>query len=209
MSETPTILSDDLAALKINRSRKKRRVSPWIWVVLLGVVTIVFLAPQILRGLQDVEVTVATAVNLSATTGKPVDGSPELTAAGYVVADRQSVLAAKFTGRLARLNVAEADFVKKGDIIAEIDHNELDATIEQAVAEVAEAAAEVQRLSKLASQAEAELVAAKAPLRTLDAEIKQYEILLTDARRRLEIDINLLQTGITRLHKKKNAYCSP
>ena len=192
MSETPMILSDDLAALKINRSRKKRRVSPWIWVVLLGIVTIVFLAPQILRGLQDVEVTVATAVNLSATTGKPVDGSPELTAAGYVVADRQSVLAAKFTGRLARLNVAEADFVKKGDIIAEIDHSELDATIVQAEAEVAEAAAEVQRLSKLTSQAEAELAAAKAPLRTLDAEIKQYEILLTDARRRLEIDINLL-----------------
>jgi multidrug efflux pump subunit AcrA (membrane-fusion protein) len=71
------------------------------------------------------------------------DCLPELTAAGYVVADRQSVLATKFTGRLAKLNVAEAEFVKKGDVVAELDHSELDATIAQAEAEVAEAAAEV------------------------------------------------------------------
>jgi HlyD family secretion protein len=191
MSETTTKKSDDLAALKINRSRKMRRVSLWIWVVLIAVVAIVFLATPLLQGLQVVDVKVATAVNMSATTGKPIDGSPELTAAGYVVADRQSVLAAKFTGRLARLNVSEADFVKKGDVIAEIDHKELDATIVQAEAEMAEAAAEVQRLSKLTAQAEAELAAAKAPLRTIDAENKQYEILLADARRRLEIDLNL------------------
>ena len=120
-----------------------------------------------------------------------MDGSPELTAAGYVVADRQSVLATKFTGRLAKLNVAEAEFVKKGDVVAEIDHSELDATIAQAEAEVAEAAAEVQRLTKLAAQAEAELAAAEAPLETLDAENKQYEILLADAQRRLDRDEKL------------------
>ena len=56
---------------------------------------------------------------------------------------------------------------------------------------MAEAAAEVQRLTKLAAQAEAELAAAKAPLQTLDAENKQYEILLADAQRRLELDEKL------------------
>ncbi len=192
MCEATTISSDGLAALRIDRSRKRRRVSPWIWVVLLAVVAVAALAPRLLRGLQVVEVTVAPAVKLSAATGEPVDGSPELTAAGYVVADRQSVLAAKFVGRLARLNVSEAEFVEKGVVVAEIDHSELDATIVQAEAEVAEAAAEVERLSKLADQATAELAAAKAPLRTLDAENKQYEILLADARRRLEIDEKLV-----------------
>ena len=103
-----------------------------------------------MRGLQVAEVSVAPAVRISAATGEAADGSPELTAAGYVVADRQSVLAAKFTGRLAKLNVAEAEFVKQGDIVAELDHSELDATIAQAEAEVAETAAEVQRLDKLA-----------------------------------------------------------
>ena len=192
MSEAATISSDGLAALKIDRSRKRRRVSPWIWVVLLAVVALVLLAPSLLRGLLVVEVTVAPAVKLSAATGKPVDGSPELTAAGYVVADRQSVLAAKFNGRLARLNVSEAEFVKKDAVVAEIDHKELDAMIVQAEAEVAEAVAEVQRLSQLTVQAEAELVLARAPLQTLDAENKQYEIVLADARRRLAVDEKLL-----------------
>ena len=183
--------SDGLAALKIDRSRRRRRVSPWVGVVLVVVFAGAVLSPRLMRGLQVAEVGVAPAVRISAATGDAADGSPELTAAGYVVADRQSVLAAKFTGRLAKLNVAEAEFVKQGDIVAELDHSELDATIAQAEAEVAEAAAEVQRLARLADQAEAELAAAEAPLQTLAAENKQYEILLADAQRRLERDEKL------------------
>jgi RND family efflux transporter MFP subunit len=179
--------SDDLAALRIDRSRKRRRVSPWLWIGIIAVVGVAVLSPRLVRGWQTVEVGVASAVRLSAASGETADGSPELTAAGYVVADRQSVLAAKFTGRLAKLNVAEADFVKKGVIVAEIDHSELDASIVQAEAEVGETAAEVQRLNKLADQADAELAAAEAPLETFIAENKQYEILLADAKRRLAL----------------------
>lgn len=180
-----------LAALKIDRSRNRRRVSPWVWVVLVVVFAGAVLSPRLMRALQVAEVSVAPAVRISAAAGEPADGSPELTAAGYVVADRQSVLAAKFTGRLAKLNVAEADFVKKGTIVAELDHSELDATIAQAEAEVGEAAAEVKRLTELAVQAEAELAAAESPVQTLVAENKQYEIQLADAKRRLERDEKL------------------
>ena len=160
--------SDGLAALRIDRSRRRRRVSPWVWVVLVAVFALAGLSPRLLRGLQVAEVRIASATRTSAVTGEVLDGNPDLTAAGYVVADRQSVLATKFTGRLAKLNVAEAEFVKKGDVVAELDHAELDATIAQAQAEVAEAVAEVERLTKLAAQAEAELAAAESPLATLD-----------------------------------------
>lgn len=183
--------SNGLAALRIDRTRRRRRWSPWVWVVLVAIFAVGVLAPRLMQALQVAEVGVASAVRISATTGEAEDGSPELTAAGYVVADRQSVLAAKFTGRLAKLNVAEAEFVKKGDIVAELDHAELDAAIAQAEAEVAEAAAEVQRLARLADQAEAEIAAAEAPLQTLVAENKQYEILLADAQRRLDRDEKL------------------
>ena len=183
--------SDGLAALRIDRSRRRRRVSPWVWVVLIVVFALAVLSPRLMRGLRVVEVSVVPAVRISAVTGEALDGNPELTAAGYVVADRQSVLASKFTGRLAKLNVAEAEFVKKGDVVAELDHAELDATIAQAEAEVAEAVAEVYRLTKLADQADAELAAAQSPLQTLAAENKQYEILLADAKRRLERDEKL------------------
>ena len=182
--------SGGLAALRIDRTRRRRRVSPWIWVVLVAIFAVGVLAPRLIQGLQPVKVDVVRAVRVSAA-GEATEGSPELTAAGYVVADRQSVLAAKFTGRLAKLNVAEAEFVKKGDVIAELDHSELDATIAQAEAEVAEAAAEVERLARLADQADAELAAAKAPLQTLIAENKQYEILRVDAQRRLARDEKL------------------
>ena len=91
--------SDGLAALKIDRSRRRRRVSPWVWVVLVVVFAGAVLSPRLMRGLQVAEVSVAPAARISAAAGEAADGSPELTAAGYVVADRQSVLAAKFTGR--------------------------------------------------------------------------------------------------------------
>ena len=179
--------SDSLAALRIDRSRKRRRVPPWVWVAVPAVAAVIVLAPRLFGSWGVADVAVAAAVKVSAG-GEAADGSPELTAAGYVVADRQSVLAAKFTGRLAKLNVAEAEFVKKGAIVAELDHSELDAMIAQSEAEVGEAAAEAQRLSKLVAQAEAELAAAQSPLSTLDAENKQYEILLADALRRLRLD---------------------
>ncbi len=185
------VSSDSLAELKIDRSRYRRRVSPWIWVLVLGAPAVGILAPRVIGGLGVAEVAVASAVRISAATGE--DGSPELTAAGYVVADRQSVLAAKFTGRLAKLNVAEAQSVEKGEVVAEIDHSELDATIAQAEAEAAQAAAEVQRLTTLAAQAEAELAAAKTAVLTFDAENRQYEILLADARRRLQRDEKLAE----------------
>jgi RND family efflux transporter MFP subunit len=178
---------DGLAALKIDRSRRRRRISPWVWVLGIAVIVGVVLAPQLLMGVRVVEVSVEPAVRVSAATGEAVEGSSELAAAGYVVADRQSVLAAKFTGRLAELKVAEAEFVKKGAVVAEIDHTELDANIAQAEAEVAEAAAEVERLGKLTAQAQAELTAAQSALETLDAENKQYEVLLADAKRRLDL----------------------
>jgi RND family efflux transporter MFP subunit len=191
MSDPAATSAEGLAALKIDRSRKRRRMSPWLWAALVAVLAGAVLAPGAFRAVQVVEVDVASAVRISSSTGAAVEGSPELTAAGYVVADRQSVLATKFTGRLYRLYVAEADFVKKGAMVAEIDHTELDAMIAQAEAERAESAAEVVRLTRLAEQAEAELDAAQGPLKTLDAENKQYEVLLADARRRLERDEKL------------------
>lgn len=124
--------SDGLAAPRIDRSRRKPRLAPWVWLAGPAIVVAVALSPQLVGKMRVVDVRVAPAVRVSAATGEVLDGSPELSAAGYVVADRQSVLATKFTGRLAKLNVAEAESVTKGQVVAEIDHSELDATILEA-----------------------------------------------------------------------------
>jgi len=186
--------SDGLAALRIDRSQRRRRISPWLWIVLVLVVALAGLSPRLIRRVRVVEVEVASAASVPAAAGPSLDGSPVLTAAGYVVADRQSVLAAKFTARLAKLNVAEADFVKKDQVVAELDHAELDAGIVRAQAEVGEVVAEVERLTKVAAQAEAELAAAVLAQETLVTEIDQHRILLDDAVRRLKRDEELAKS---------------
>jgi HlyD family secretion protein len=182
--------SNNLAALKIDRSRRRWRVSPWVWGITLAVAIAAALSPHLLARLQVVEVKVAKAERVSPT-GELLPDTSRLTAAGYVVADRQSVLAAKFTGRLAKLFKVESQDATEGELVAEMDHNELDATIAEAQSEVAVAAAEAQRLRRLVNQAETEIAAAKAALQTFDAENQQYEILRADAQRRLELDEKL------------------
>ena len=191
---------EGLAALKIDRSQRRSAGVPWKW--LIAVLLIVGGAagyPQLSK-LLEVEVGTAPVVKMrggsfapAATTGAgAVKGeSAELTAAGYVVADRQSVLAFKGTGRLAKLNVAESQRVKKGDEIAEIDHHELDAQIRQAEAAQKELHTEVERRRKMVAQSEAEVGAAQMTINTLNAEIAEIKIRVADANRRLEMSKNV------------------
>ena len=181
--------NDDLASLKIDRTRRRGASSVWPWIiVILIVLAAVWLGPQIRRQYFGVEVSVAQVSLISASTGNGAGSGAELNAAGYVVADRQSTLASLGTGLLAKLNVSEAQKVKKGEIIAEIDHHDMDAMKVQTEADRAEAGAEAERLASLVNQAEADMAAAKTPLETLDAQIRELKISLADAQRRYERD---------------------
>lgn len=161
----------------------------WPWVLLVFVALGIYAAPNIAKSFQIAEVTVSPAVKVRAAegeAGKPIGA--ELTAAGYVVADRQSTLAAKVTGRLIKMNVSEADHVKKGFVVAEVDHRELDAGIGQVEAERNEVRAETDRLKKMLAQSEAELAWQETPLATIDSEMREIEITIKDAERRYERD---------------------
>src|ERR1035437_9862418 len=92
---------EGLASLKIDRSRGHSRRFAWRAVWLVGAVAVVALvataAPKWAESYFGVDVAVAKVSYLDA-------GKGELSAAGYVVADRMSVLAFKGTGRLEKLN---------------------------------------------------------------------------------------------------------
>ena len=188
--------ADGLASLKIDRTQRRSRGLPWKWIVVAGVVVAgVAVAPQLSK-FQQVEVVVAPVITLrggALASSKPGEG--EMTAAGYIVADHQSVLAFKGTGRLKKLNVVEAQLVKKGETIAEIDHHELDAQIVQAEVAIMQAAAETNRQRKLAAQALAEIESAKIPERTLDAGIAELKIRVADAQRRLKMTRDVAETN--------------
>ena len=57
-------------------------------------------------------------------------------ASGYVVAQRKAALSSKITGRLAYLGVEEGSRVKKGEVIAILEKDDLEAAVERAKANV-------------------------------------------------------------------------
>ena len=88
----------------------------------------------------------ASAVPIQITTVNWVYPSQTLTdfnASGYVVAQRRASVASKATGRLERLAVQEGSQVKAGDVLAELDNNDLKAEYAQAAAQLAAARADL------------------------------------------------------------------
>lgn len=189
---------EGLASLKIDRSRDRSRQIAWKLILLAVVVAIIVVgiaaAPKLSETYLGTEVSVAHVTYMDA-------GKGELSAAGYVVADRMSVLAFKGTGRLQKLNVVESQSVTPNEIIAEIDHHELDAVIAQSQEDVEESKSEVKRLEALAAQAAADALRAhadvelaKAPLDTLAAEVRELQIKVVDAKRRYDMTKRLAES---------------
>lgn len=181
-----------LSELKIDRAHRRapRRNRLW-WLAGLLLLAGIVAGPRMFDRLMTVKVKTASVTKLTAKPG--MGDAVELTAAGYVVADRQSVVATKLTGRLSKLLVSESQKVKQGELIAEIDHADLDALAGQLKAEQNEASVEASRMRDAAAQAEAQLAAARAPLDTADAVIKEMELKLADAKRKLERDKKVAQ----------------
>ncbi len=57
-----------------------------------------------------------------------------LNASGYVVAQLKAAVSSKATGRIEHLYVEEGKFVKEGEIIAQLENRDLEATLEEAKA---------------------------------------------------------------------------
>jgi HlyD family secretion protein len=201
--------SVELASLRIERTAPaartyRRRRRPWRWLVAVAIGILAVWGGCCL--LVPPEVTVAAAARASMQ-GDAAGG--ELSAAGYIVADRKSTVAAKYTTRLARLLVREAAIVEKGQLLAELDHRELDAAIAEAAAEVARAQAAVEearagttvaeaqtgQARDTAAQVEADVAAAEAASRTAAAAVAEAQVARDDAARRQRLDEALVRAG--------------
>src|SRR6266852_9736225 len=86
------------------------------------------------------EVEIARVTQVVVTRGGSTD-LPVLVASGYVVARHSSDVGVKTGGRIARLRFEEGTRVRKGEIIAEIEHADVDAQLEASRRAVAEAEA--------------------------------------------------------------------
>ena len=128
--------SADLSSLKIDRSSNnnssnKNSNTKKIIVAVALIIILAVLADLGWKKLfsDSVEVKVFTVAKVS-----PSESNAVLTASGYVVAQRKASVASKGTGRLVYLGVVEGDAVKKGQVIARLEDNDIKAQLAQAKA---------------------------------------------------------------------------
>jgi RND family efflux transporter MFP subunit len=135
--------------------RRRRRRWPWIVVALLAVAVGAFvaLAPR------KAEVQASAVM-----TAYPTAQYAQLTASGYVVAQRRAAVSSKATGRLLELRVREGSLVKNGELIARVDAADVMASLQAVQAGVAQADAGLLQAQAGVRQAQVELANAEAEL---------------------------------------------
>lgn len=207
----------DLSRLRIDRDAPPRR--PWaLWLVLaLVVAASVAVYPRARtymaeRSAPEVDVTRATQV--VTTPGGSTD-LPVLVATGYVVARRSSEVGVKTGGRLARLQFEEGTRVRKGEIIAQIEHAEIDAQLEASRRQVAEAEAQLvqshatrdedlrtlerqRALAKEGITTDAALTAAQAAAAVSVARVNSAEAAIASARARVRVTEEAIENANVR-----------
>ena len=149
-------LKEELASLRIERERPPRRWGR----VLFGLLALTLVAgaaiyyvrvrpslgPLSALAATEVEVTQASVQN----TGGPNANTPILTASGYLVARKQSVISSKIQGRLSELRVEEGSVVHGGQVIARLENADYIAAIAKAKADIEYAKANLAEMERQA-----------------------------------------------------------
>lgn len=161
--------SADLSVLRINRdaehgqgnSSSKNKTMGLISLVVIVLVCIIYVFTKNTNSSPSLSTAEVTMVY-------PSQSDATLTASGYVVAQRQAAVASKGTGRLEFLGVEEGDEVKTGQIIAQLEHDDVDAALEQS----------------------------RANLEMAKATLKQHEADLNEAKLHHDRQKNLVEKGL-------------
>ena len=116
----------------------------WLAVIVLGAVAAALYprARAYVAERRAAEVEVVRAAAVSAAPGR-ASGMPVLVASGYVVARRRSDVGVKVGGRIATLRFEEGTRVRSGEVIAELEHADVEAQLETARRAVTEAEAQL------------------------------------------------------------------
>jgi RND family efflux transporter MFP subunit len=126
-------LSDDLAALRIERSPIEPARHRWIgWVI--GILLLASAAAGAwmwLRQERPLEVQAASVTARAAGTQAAV-----LNASGYVTARRRATVSSKITGKVVEVNVEEGMAVREGQVLARLDDAQARAALALAEAQV-------------------------------------------------------------------------
>jgi RND family efflux transporter MFP subunit len=162
----------DLGALRIHRDEEEEtrggggaivKVIGWVvaLAVLAGALALAYAKLVVPRRAPTVEtMIVKPTVNVA--------NPALLTATGYLVADKQSKITPKISGKVVRLNFDVGDRVKRGDVLAVLESSNLQAQLDEANAALADSQREYARQSALWKQG----VTSKALLDSAEAKLQ-------------------------------------
>jgi RND family efflux transporter MFP subunit len=195
-------LKEELASLRIERERAPRhwgRIIGGLLVLLLvaaGAIYYVRAKPALSSlgglGATEVEITQASVVN----TGGHAAGTPILTASGYLVARKQSVVSSKIQGRLSELRVEEGSIVRGGEVIARLEDADYRAAIVKANADIEYAKAnlaEMERQARLQQGLYKDKVVSQDAVDAADAKVRIAAATLAQNEANLIVQESLLE----------------
>jgi len=175
----------DLSSLRIERDRPPSRgrfLRYLIGVLVLGLLLLFFIlwAPGFLSFLSpEVSVTRAILVN-------PSQAATVLTASGYIVARSKAEISPKSVGRIAWINLEEGQRVRKGELVARLENQELLAQRRETIVNLANARKELTRQRELFAKgvttqqaldnAKTQVEVFEARLRYIEEQIRNTEI---------------------------------
>ena len=123
-------LKIDKTAFQRSKGSKKR------WIILIPALLLIIIAAIWAIDRRNVQIETATVSQVY-----PTQTFTLLNASGYVVAQRKAAVAAKITGRLEWIGVQEGSQVSAGQVIARLENRDANAVVNQGVAGVQNAKA--------------------------------------------------------------------
>lgn len=147
MSQEAPTSHGDLEGLKINRPQesfapRRKKSSGWFALLVLAAAAIFWFFLRERWSFPQVRVGRASLVSSE-------HAATSLTVSGYLIPRRKASVGAKVSGKLERLLVDEGSVVKAGDLLAEIDDRDYGAKRNEARANLADAAREMERQKNL------------------------------------------------------------
>ena len=177
----PLNKSADLSALRIERETGpggRRFLYPALATLCVALVAVFFFART--RGgvsLRPLEVTTTRASVVT-----PTQASTVLTASGYIVARSKAEISPKSVGRIAWINLEEGQRVKKGELVARLEAQELEAQKRSSRAQRDQTLAQLQnarRDRERTRQLLEEKIGTQQAFDTADTQVKAFEALVT------------------------------
>ena len=203
----------DLSKLAIDESQRPRARPPrYRLIVHAGLALAAGLALWLLAGPQLLSLWQQAfpggereVILVEARRAEAAKGEELTTANGHVVARKTASLGSKVLGRLSKLHVDQGDRVEAGQILAELQHEDLDAEVAAEEAEIRRAEADVVAARESTELARAKVSEAKALQASARARRAEYQARLLEADRDLLREQALFEKGTVSENRRDDA----